>query len=147
MSAVQRQQQLEGQLSDAQSQLAAAQQQQQEAQGAAEQLRTQLAEASRARDESSGELTAARQQVWRHTLAMQKQTAASDRILVLGRSCTCTDVTLPQTQLSTLQMATIEQQLSQERQTVQRLDGTATQLQQEIDNQRNSLEEQGQCCF
>lgn len=66
ISAVQRQQQLEGQLSDAQSQLAAAQQQQQQAQAAAEQLRTQLAEASSARDESSGELTAARQQVWQN---------------------------------------------------------------------------------
>lgn len=67
LSAVQRQQQLEGQLSAAQSELAAAQQQQQEAQSAAEQLRTQMDEASRARDEASGELTAVRQQVWRRT--------------------------------------------------------------------------------
>jgi hypothetical protein len=52
-------------------------------------------------------------------------------------------MTLPQTQSSLLQVATMEQQLAQERQTVQRLDGTATQLQQEIDNQRSSLEEQG----
>lgn len=62
-----------------------------------------------------------------------------------GRSCTCTEMTLPQAQSSPLQVATIEQQLAQERQTVLRLDGTATQLQQEIDNQKSSLEEQGQC--
>ena len=57
----------------------------------------------------------------------------------------CTIITLLATQSSLLQVATVEQQLAQERQTVQRLDGTAAQLQQELDSQRTKLEEQGQC--
>jgi hypothetical protein len=46
-----------------------------------------------------------------------------------------------------LQVAVTEQQLAQERQAVQRLDGTAAQLQQDIDSQQKQLEEQGQCCI
>lgn len=54
-------------------------------------------------------------------------------------------MTLLATQSSLLQVATAEQQLAQEQQTVQRLEGTAARLQQELDSQRSKLEEQGQC--
>jgi hypothetical protein len=75
ISAVERQQQLEGQLADAQLQLAEAQQKQKKAGEYASQAGVELEvisyEQSMENDSLTSELTAARQQVCRHTFAVQ----------------------------------------------------------------------------
>jgi hypothetical protein len=68
--------------------------------------------------------------------------AVSDHMLVLQTNLHLQKMIQPQNTLS-LQVATTEQQLAQERQTVQQLDGAANLLQQKLDSLQSKLEEQG----